>query len=362
MKSIGKVKQTFSYSPPTIYSIQQANMTIKSQETVSYNPPSTGLFAVIPHSWVPFAELMRLDRPQGYYAFYWHYAIGLSFAACVTPPEPPNPSVLLSLAGYLAVWVLVHRGAVCTVNDILDQDFDRQVERTRFRPLARRAVSTSQATIFTVIQLVVLHILLTPLPSASRIYGDLTTFILCVYALGKRVTHFPQVILGLGFAVAIFLCCAALHVDPLSWRLHPEDGISSTSPDSSSILIATTSLYFVSVIWTIIYDTIYAHQDRKDDIKAGVRSLAVLLGDKTKLFLSLLAIMQVMLLITVGAKCGFSVTYYMVCCGGTALSLGAMLYKVDLRQPESCAWWFGPGSRLVGCSIVGGFLSEYMHR
>lgn len=322
-------------------------MSVQSRpQDKGYTPPTTGLLSLLPSSWVPFAELMRLDRPQGYYAFYWHYLIGLSFAACDVS-DSCTPFELLVLAAYLGLWVVVLRGSVCTVNDICDQDFDRQVARTRFRPLARRAVSTTQATVFTIAQLFVLSLLTLPLPTSSYIFAAATTLALSVYPLGKRITHFPQVILGLAFAIPIFMCCAIL------------DRSTDTGDHSSR---SVSALYWVSTIWTVISDTIYAHQDMDDDAKAGVKSLAVLLGQQTKLWLSVLAIIQVALLVFIGAECDFSFLYYALCCGGAALSLGVMLIKVDLRNPASCAWWFGPGARFMGCSLVGGFLAEYTYR
>lgn len=135
--------------------------------------------------------------------------------------------------------------------------------------------------------------------------------------------------------------------------------LGAESSPSSPSLPAVLCLYFACTMWTIIIDTVYAHQDLNDDIKAGVKSLAVLMGDRTKLYLSLLAIIQVALLVFAGTECGFSFLYYLICCLGTALSLGTMLAKVDLKQPASCAWWFGPGSRLVAGCLVCGLFGEY---
>lgn len=179
-----------------------------------YKEPENGIFAVLPRSWIPYAELMRLDRPQGFYAIYWHYLIGIGFAAC-TAPTLPDGLILLTLAVYLGLWTVVLRGVVCTWNDIFDQDFDRQVERTRFRPLARRAVSTTHAVLFSLFPLGLLGALCIPLPSASRNYAGLTTLILCVYPLAKRITHLPQVVLGFGLAVPVFICVTIFNPDPL---------------------------------------------------------------------------------------------------------------------------------------------------
>lgn len=145
----------------------------------AYKEPENGIFALLPRSWIPYAELTRLDRPQGFYAFYWHYLIGISFAACTAATLPDIP-ILLAITVYLAPWTVVLRGVVCTWNDIFDQDFDRQVKRTQFRPLARRAVSTTRAMLFSFFLMGVPGALCIPFPSAARDYAGLTTLILCL--------------------------------------------------------------------------------------------------------------------------------------------------------------------------------------
>ncbi|TVY78268.1 4-hydroxybenzoate geranyltransferase [Lachnellula suecica] len=323
-------------------------------QSSSYRTPSTALFNILPSSWIPYAELMRLDRPAGYYAFFWHYAIGLSFAACVAS-SPPRPGTLVAMATYLAIWVVILRGAVCTWNDNLDQEFDRKVARCRFRPIARGAVSTAQGHIFAVAQVVVGAIMLVPLSPVVSAYAAVMTVILTIYPLGKRITDFPQVILGFGFAIPIFLCCAAIDADPLfqsEWF----------GPDELAASFGGACLYGASVLWTIIFDTVYAHQDIKDDIKAGVKSLAVRLGDQTKFGLGILGVIQVGLLLGAGYFCRLSTIYFVVSCGGAASALIAMLVLVDLKTPASCGWWFGPGSRLVGASVMAGLLGHYFLR
>lgn len=330
--------------------------TTKSDTIAQYHPPRGGIFTIIPTSCVPYAELMRLDRPAGYYAFYWHYIIGLSFAASIAVP-PPKPSTLALMAAYLALWVLILRGAVCTWNDNLDQSFDRKVARTRFRPIARDAVRTAHAHVFTLVQLILGAILLIPLPTECSIYAGLMTAVLFVYPLGKRFTDFPQLILGLGFALPVFMCCAALGTDPL--LQHYAEYNQKTR---SSHLAASMFLYIAGALWTIIFDTIYAHQDIKDDKKVGIRSLAVLLSRHTKPVLSILALLQVALFVAVGVESGFSVAYFAGSCTAAAVALFSMLGFVNLDKPASCAWWFGSCSRLVGGSIAVGFLGEYMLR
>lgn len=341
-------------SEPTSQSYGESQ-TLLTKKPPTYTPPSGGIFEVLPAAWVPYAELMRLDRPAGFFAFYWHYLIGIGFGVAVLRPAL-DPGSLALVAIYLAIWVVVLRGAVCTVNDNLDQDFDRKVARTQCRPIARGAVSTHQANIFALLQFALLAVMILqcPIPHASRTagaYAALSAAILTVYPLGKRVTDFPQLILGVGFAAAIPFSSAVVGVDPFD-----------IGGDDLHRRWAVLSLCVASGIWTVIFDTVYAHQDRQDDIKAGVRGLAVRLGDYTKLVLSISAVTQVVLLAAVGGLIRLSWVYFAGSCAGVALALAAMLILVDLDSPASCAWWFGQGTAIVGTTMVAGFLGEYVIR
>jgi 4-hydroxybenzoate polyprenyltransferase len=117
-----------------------------------------------------------------------------------------------------------------------------------------------------------------------------------------------------------------------------------------------------STLWTMIYDTVYAHQDLKDDIKAGIKSLAVLYRDGTKSLLWQLLALMAALLTACGRLNEMSIMYYLVAVGGTVVSLGSMIAKVDLKSAESCWWWFGNGFWFAGGSIAGGLLVEYLYR
>ena len=108
------------------------------------------------------------------------------------------------------------------------------------------------------------------------------------------------------------------------------------------------SLCVASAIWAITFDTIYAHQDLKDDVKTGVVSLAVRLGQRSKPALLVLAIAQVALLVTAGMQSAFSPVYFVISCSGACLALLIMLVRVDLKTPTGCTWWFGEGQHLWG--------------
>ncbi|KAJ5459519.1 UbiA prenyltransferase family-domain-containing protein [Penicillium daleae] len=109
-----------------------------------YTDPTTGILSMLPSSWVHYAQLMRLELPGGFYAFYFLYIIGILYAACIAP-QTPSPTKLLSLAAIMMPFNILLRGVACSWNDNVDQEFDRQVVRCRHRPVARGAVTTIQA-------------------------------------------------------------------------------------------------------------------------------------------------------------------------------------------------------------------------
>ena len=317
----------------------------RSSELPGYTLPSSGFLSLLPSSWTPYAELMRLERPAGLYAFYVPYLIGLGYGACLTD-SVPSPAHLLGLCGLFLMYCIILRGAACAWNDNLDQQFDRQVARTRLRPIARGAVSTTQGHIFTVVLLLAEVPVFMLLPTACAYHAVPINILFGIYALMKRITHYPQFVLGFPFAWAILMSCAALDVDPIS----------------NHHIVPTMSLFVANILWTMIYDTVYAHQDIRDDIKAGVKGMAVRFANSTKELATTLAIMQVALLFSVGWQTGLSPAYFISACGGTAVALGSMIARVDLKQPSSCAWFFHRGFWYVGGSIIMGFVAEYMGR
>ncbi len=157
------------------------------------------------------------------------------------------------------------RGAGCTWNDITDRDIDGKVERTRSRPIPSGAVSAKQALVWMAIQaLVSLGILLT-LNTAAILLGVLSLLPVAVYPFAKRFTWWPQVFLGLAFNWGALL----------AWTAH-----------TGSLQAPALYLYAAGIVWTLFYDTIYAHQDTEDDALIGVKSTARLFGAQTPQWLS----------------------------------------------------------------------------
>lgn len=311
----------------------------------AYTPPTTGILSVLPPSWIPYGELMRLEKPAGLYAFFVPFLLGTFHAANLSTPVP-TPSHLAHLTTLFLAFSILSRGAACTWNDALDAPFDRLVPRCRLRPLARRAIPLRSAHLFAATQTALSIAVLAALPGNCVPHAAVLTSLWFLYPFAKRVTHYPQVVLGFPFAWAVPVACSAL-------------GVEAFSPTNR---VATTALFAANVLWTIIYDTIYAHQDAAADVAAGVKSMAVRFGPRTKLLASALSVLQFGLLVIVGVQAGFGPLYFAGSCVGAALGMARMLVKVNLGDPASCAWFFRHGFFEVGGCMVGGLVAQYLVR
>lgn len=204
----------------------------------------------------PYAHLARLDKPIGTWLLAWPCLWSITLAA--SPGTLPDFK-MLALFGSGA---LLLRGAGCTINDLLDRDIDTKVERTKTRPVASGDVSPFQGLCFLGLQLLLGLGILLQLNNFSRVLGASSLLLVFSYPLMKRLTFWPQAYLGLTFNWGALLGYSAI----------------KGSLDPAIVL----PLYMSGVFWTLVYDTIYAHQDKDDDMKVGVKSTALRFGDKTK--------------------------------------------------------------------------------
>ncbi|THV52356.1 hypothetical protein BGAL_0081g00070 [Botrytis galanthina] len=319
-------------NPNTMPSPSQA----KKTPLPEYVPPSKGPLSLLPATWVPYAQLMRIEKPAGYFAFYFPHIAGLllaqSHAANVSFPRPSLEQRLVPHL-YILSGCLFLRGAACTWNDFLDAPYDRQVARCRLRPIARNAVSRPAALVFMAVQ-TVLGVLTTlaPLPQAARAPVALLSATQIVYPLCKRFTDYPQLWLGASFAFGVGVGAGAGGVDLLEMC-----GRLDALADSETRILCTLScLYFFVVLNTLIYDTIYGHQDLKDDLKARVKSLAVAWRNNTKRNCAVLAVIEIALLVATSILGNLTTGFDILAIGGTTLVLSKMLYSVKLEDPESC--------------------------
>jgi 4-hydroxybenzoate polyprenyltransferase len=310
----------------------------------AYTPPTTGLLSVLPSSWVPYAELIRLDKPVGTNYLFFPCMFSTILAAPLTNPITPISTVvgtcLLFYSG-----AIIMRGAGCTVNDLWDRNLDPHVARTRLRPIARGAITPYQAIPFLGVQLFAGLAILLQFPWQCFFYATPSLLFVAVYPLAKRVTNYPQFVLGLTFSWGAMMGYPALGIDLLS---------------NTPALISAACLYGSCVAWTLVYDMIYAYQDIKDDVKAGIKSIALAQQHNAKTFLSVVAGVQVALLAGSGMAIGAGPLFYGGVCGGAAATLGYMIKKVDLSSVTDCWAWFKKGAWFTGGAISLGLTGEYM--
>ena len=212
------------------------------------------------------------------------------------------------------------------------------------------AVSLRAEYLFTAVQVGVwVSILSQLLPDRWLSNAAPLLFLVWLYPFTKCVTDYAQVMLGITLGWGVPINAAVLGIDV--WNLSTDgewDGLAG--------------LYLVYVTWAIIHDTVYAHQDVRDDLKAGIKSIAVRLLHRTKALLWVLAVVHVGLLGWIGARMQADMWYYLGAIGGNTLVLVSVISQVNLSDPQDCLSWFQAGSLLIGASIVAGLWGEYIAR
>ena len=338
--------QRTRYSTSTAPSSTEAIAAPETPSPAVYKPPHKGLVSYLPRSWIPYAELVRLDKPTGTYYLFFPCVFSTLLAAPLAEPMA-SPAAVVSTAALFLTGALIMRGAGCTVNDLWDRNLDPHVARTKFRPIARKAITPSKAVIFTGFQLLAGLGLLLQFPTQCLFYGIPSLLLVASYPLAKRVTNYPQFVLGLTFSWGAIMGFPALGVDLLS--------------DSDS-LAAAAALYASCIAWTVNYDMIYAYMDIKDDVNAGIKSIALAHEHNTKAILTGLSIVQIGLLATAGYFSGAGPVFFVGSCGGAIATLATMIYRVRLKEVRNCWWWFKNGCWLTGGSIAAGLLGDYLVR
>lgn len=326
-------------------SARQLAVSVNSPEVPQpYSPPTTGLISRLPASWVPYAELIRLDKPTGTYYLFFPCLFSTLLAAPMADPVA-SPLTVLGTSALFFSGALVMRGAGCSINDLWDRNLDPNVARTRLRPIARGAITPFNALAYTGAQLLTGLAILLQFPTSCFFYATPSLLLVATYPLAKRVTYYPQFVLGLTFSWGAMMGFPALGVDLLS---------------NSAALTAASFLYASNVAWTVLYDMIYAHMDIKDDAKAGIKSIALKHDAETKQVLSGLAAVQIGLLGAAGWAAGAGPAFFVGSCGGAALTLGYMIKKVNLKSVKDCWWWFVNGCWITGGTIGLGLGADYL--
>ena len=279
----------------------------------------------------PYLRLARLDRPIGSWLLllpcWWSAALA---AIAAHSAGPSAIHIALFFIGAFAM-----RGAGCTWNDIVDRDLDGSVERTRSRPIPSGQVSVKQAFGFLLLQALVGFGVLLSFNRFTIALGIASLAIVAVYPFMKRITYWPQIVLGLAFSWGALMGWAAAF---------------------GRLGIAPLLLYAGSIAWVIGYDTIYAHQDREDDALIGIKSTALLFGERTKPMLSLFYGLAVLLIGAAGYTAGAGVVFAL----GLLAFAGHLAWQVvrlDINDPDRCLALF-KSDRDAGLILFAGMLLD----
>jgi 4-hydroxybenzoate polyprenyltransferase len=236
-------------------------------------PPENWVDRFAPPGWRPYLRLSRADRPIGTWLLllpcWWGLGLGL-----VATGRAPSWGDLWIAAG-CGLGALLMRGAGCTWNDITDRRIDAAVARTRLRPFPSGQVTLRAALLWMVAQALLAFLILLTFPPVAIGLGILSLLPVALYPFAKRVTWWPQAVLGVAFNWGALLAYAA---------------------HAGGVDAAAVALWLGGIVWTLFYDTIYAHQDIEDDAVIGVKSTARLFGDETPAWLRRFLVATVSLL------------------------------------------------------------------
>jgi 4-hydroxybenzoate polyprenyltransferase len=275
-----------------------------------------------PASSRPYLRMSRADRPIGTWLLLLPCWWGVLLAAAQQ-----------GSFGLAEAWIFVGcaagawlmRGAGCTWNDITDRDIDAKVERTRSRPIPAGQVTIKQATIWMVLQAFIAFLILLTFNKTAIWLGVASVSLIAIYPFAKRFTWWPQAFLGLAFNWGALLAWAAV---------------------TGRIDAPAIALYAAGIMWTLFYDTIYAHQDKEDDALIGVKSTARLFGAATNIWLRWFMVASVMLMglaIILALGASQNVLALVVALGGPwafGWHLSSQNRALDIDDPSNCLQLF----------------------
>ncbi|MGD9839808.1 MAG: 4-hydroxybenzoate octaprenyltransferase [Afipia sp.] len=283
----------------------------------------------------PYLRLSRFDRPIGWWLLLMPCWWSAALAAGIARDLHSLPLVLV----LFLIGAMVMRGAGCTWNDITDRKLDAKVERTRSRPIPAGQVSVAQAAAFLVLQALVGLAVLLQFNRFAVLTGIASLVIVAVYPFMKRITYWPQVTLGLAFSWGALMGFAVM---------------------LGEINATALVLYAGSIAWVIAYDTIYAHQDTEDDILVGIKSTALLFGERTQLALTIFYSLAVVL-IGVALWLGGSGWFAWIGLAAFAAHLVWQVRTIRISDSALCLRLF-KSNRNAGLLLFAGLLADAVLR
>ena len=300
---------------------------------------STGRVADATGNWVdglapaitrPYLRLARLDRPIGSWLLLMPCWWSAGLAGMQAGQLPSLWHIVLFFIGAFAM-----RGAGCTWNDLVDRDLDTKVERTRSRPIPSKQVTVPQAALFMAAQALVGLLVLLQFNRTTVLTGFASLGVVAIYPFMKRITYWPQIVLGLAFSWGALMGWPAAF-GRLDWQ--------------------PLVLYAGSISWVIGYDTIYAHQDREDDLMIGIKSTALLFGERTQPILAAFYAGAVLLIGAAGLMAGGGLIFLLGLIAFAA-HLAWQVMRLDINDSAHCLMLF-KSNRDAGLILFGAMLLE----
>ncbi len=280
----------------------------------------------------PYLRLARVDRPIGTWLLLW--PCWWSIAMATSRDQVPD----IWLLALFAIGAFLMRAAGCTFNDIVDKEFDAKVERTRLRPLPSGQITVFQAWIFLLGLVALSFLILLTFNPLAVVVGLASLPLIVIYPFMKRVTYWPQLFLGLTFNWGAMLGWAAV---------------------SGEVPVAALLLFTGGILWTLGYDTIYAHQDKEDDALIGVKSTALKFGKSTKSWLFAFYGGAVLLIGLSGVLAGMGIGFQI---GLLVLALHFIwqIRRVDIENSASCLGIFRSNALAGWLLFIGATLDRWI--
>lgn len=276
-----------------------------------------------------YALLTRLDKPIGTFLLLWPALWALWIAAEGMPS--------LHLLGVFVMGTLLTRSAGCVMNDYADRDFDRYVERTRTRPLTSGTVSTREALFLACFLLLLAFLLVLTTNRLTVMLSFVAVPLGAVYPFMKRYTYLPQFFLGLAFSWGVPMAFAAQTgaVPTIAWLI-----------------------FIANLLWTVVFDTIYAMVDREYDLEQGMKSTAILFDDADRTIIGILQVLVLLVLVIIGNQLEAGLAFYLSVVAGAGVFVYHQ-YLIKDRLPEKCFQAF-LNNNWFGACIFTGIVLDYL--
>jgi 4-hydroxybenzoate polyprenyltransferase len=294
-------------------------------------PPDNWVDRLAPLAWKPYLRLARIDRPIGAWLLLFPAWWGQALAEVAIGRPFPN----LWYLGLFWIGAFVMRGAGCTYNDIVDRDYDARVARTAARPIPSGQVTVTQAYVFLAVLCAAGFLVLIQFNLFTILLGASSLLLIAVYPFMKRVTFWPQLVLGLTFKWGALVGWAAV---------------------TASLSTPAVVLYAGAVLWTVGYDTIYAHQDKEDDALLGLKSTALRFGEATPRWLALFYTGAVVLWAAAGMLAGARIAFA-VALSLAAVQLAWQVATLDTRNAHNCLIRF-KSNQVIGWLLFAGLAAD----